>query len=52
MLNSVDDTDFGYLRVVVNSTTMTIEFHLESDGGVTKTPDDMVTIKLADYTMA
>jgi len=50
-LNSVDDTDFGYLRVVVNSQTMTIEFHPESDGGVTKTPDDTVTINLAQYTM-
>jgi hypothetical protein len=40
------------LRVVVNSTTMTIEFHPESDGGTTKTPDDTVTINLADYTMA
>jgi hypothetical protein len=43
---------FRYLRVVVNSTTMTIEFHPESDGGVTKTLDDTVTINLADYTMA
>jgi hypothetical protein len=51
-LNSVDDTDFGYLRVVVNSQTMTIEFHPESDGGVTKTPDDTVTINLAQYTMS
>ena len=51
-LNSVDDTDFGYLRVVVNSQTMTIEFHPESDGGATKTPDDTVTINLAQYTMS
>jgi hypothetical protein len=51
-LNSVDDTNYGYLRVVVNSTTMTIEFHPESDGGVIKTPDDSVTINLANYTMS
>jgi hypothetical protein len=51
-LNSVDDTDFGYLRVLVNSTTLTIEFHPASDGGTTKTPDDTVTINLADYTMS
>jgi hypothetical protein len=51
-LNSVDDTDFGYLRVVVNSQTMTIEFHPERDGGVTKSPDDTVTINLAQYTMS
>jgi hypothetical protein len=49
-LGSLDDMVFGYLRLVVNSTTKTIEFHPESDGGVTKTPDDTVTINLADYT--
>jgi hypothetical protein len=51
-LNSVDATDFGYLRVVVNSQTMTIEFHPESDGGTTKTPDDVVTINLAKCTIS
>lgn len=45
-LESYDDTDYGYLRVVVSAETMTIEFHPESDGGVTKTPDDTVTINL------
>lgn len=49
-LNSYDDTDYGYLRIVVNATTMTIEFHPESDGGTTKTPDDVVTINLANRT--
>jgi hypothetical protein len=46
-LNSYDDTDYGYLRVVVNAETMTIEFHPEADGGVTKTPDDTVTVNLS-----
>jgi hypothetical protein len=46
-LESYDDTDFGYLRVVVTATTLTIEFHPEADGGVTKTPDDTVTVNLA-----
>jgi hypothetical protein len=46
-LESYDDTDFGYLRLVVTATTLTIEFHPESDGGVTKTPDDTVTVNLA-----
>lgn len=46
-LESYDDTDYGYLRIVVNATSMTIEFHPESDGGTTKTPDDSVTITLA-----
>lgn len=45
-LESYADTDYGYLRVVVNAETMTVEFHPESDGGVTKTPNDTVTINL------
>jgi hypothetical protein len=45
-LESYDDTDYGYLRVVVNALTLTIEFHPESDGGVSKTPDDTVTVNL------
>jgi hypothetical protein len=48
-LESYDDTDYGYLRVVVNAETMSIEFHPQSDGGVTKTPDDDVTITLATH---
>lgn len=48
-LESYDDTDFGYLRVVVNAKTMTIEFHPQSDGGTTKTPDDTVTVTLATH---
>ena len=51
-LESYDDTDFGYLRVIVNATTMTIEFHIASDGATTKTPDDTVTITLATHTVA
>ena len=48
-LESYDDTDYGYLRVVVNAETMSIEFHPQSDGGTTKTPDDVVTITLATH---
>jgi hypothetical protein len=51
-LESYDDTDYGYLRVVVNAATMRIEFHPESDGGTTKTPDDEVTINLAARTIS
>ncbi len=51
-LESYDDTDFGYLRVVVTAQSMTIEFHPERDGGVTKTPDDTVTIDLANHTIS
>jgi hypothetical protein len=46
-LESYDDTDFGYLRVVVTAETLSIEFHPEADGGVTKTPDDVVTVNLS-----
>lgn len=46
-LNSYDDTDYGYLRVVVTAESMSIEFHPEADGGVTKTPDDVVTVNLS-----
>lgn len=51
-LESYDDTDYGYLRIIVNAQTMTIEFHPESDGGTTKTPDDDVTIELANHTIS
>ncbi len=51
-LASYDDTDYGYLRIVVNAATMTIEFHPQSDGGATKTPDDDVTINLAAHTVS
>ncbi len=45
-LESYDDTNYGYMRVIVNATSMTVEFHPESDGGVTKTPNDRVTVNL------
>ena len=51
-LESYDATDFGYLRVIVNATTMTIEFHPQSDGGTTKTPDDTITIALATHVLS
>jgi len=51
-LESYDDTDYGYLRIVVNALTLTIEFHPESDGGVTKTPDDTVTVNLQTHTIS
>ncbi|MBV8550392.1 MAG: metallophosphoesterase [Acidobacteriaceae bacterium] len=51
-LESYDDTDYGYLRIVVNTETMRIEFHPQSDGGTVKTPDDTVTINLSAYTIS
>jgi hypothetical protein len=51
-LESYDDTDYGYLRVVVTAEMMRIEFHPQGDGAATKTPDDVVTITLADHTVS
>ena len=42
-----DDTDYGYLRVLVSSAQLRIEYHPASDGVGSKTPDDSVTIDLA-----
>lgn len=50
-LNSYDDTDYGYLRVVVSAATLRIEYHPRHDGGRTKTPDDVVTVDLAARTL-
>jgi hypothetical protein len=51
-LESYDDKEYGYLRVIVNATTMRVEFHPQSDGGTTKTPDDQVIINLATRTVS
>jgi hypothetical protein len=51
-LENYDATDFGYLRVIVNASELTIEFHPASDGATTKTPNDTVTIDLATHTVA
>jgi len=51
-LENYDDKDYGYLRVIVNATTMRIEFHPQSDGSTTKTPNDIVTINLAAHTIS
>jgi hypothetical protein len=51
-LESYDDTDYGYTRVVVTAETMTVEYHPQSDGGTVKTPDDVVTVNLVDYTVS
>ncbi len=51
-LESYDDTDYGYLRIVVTTDTMRIEYHPQADGSTTKTPDDDVTIDLATRTIS
>ena len=41
-----DDTDYGYLRVIVTARQLRIEYHPASDSVAAKTPDDSVTIDL------
>jgi len=50
-LDNYDFLSFGYLRVIVDATQLRIEFHPETDGVTTKTPDDFVTVSLADGTL-
>ena len=52
VLENYDDQDYGYLRVVVNATQLRIEYHPASDGAGAKTPDDFVTIDLAQRKLA
>ena len=51
-LESYDDTDYGYLRLVVNEETLTIEYHPQGDGATTKTPDDKVTVTLSTHAVS
>jgi len=41
-----DREHFGYLRVVVTSAQLRVEYHPASDGAHAKTPDDSVTVDL------
>jgi len=50
-LDNYDFKSFGYLRVVVDTQQLRIEFHPEGDGVTTKTPDDFVTVDLTDGTL-
>jgi hypothetical protein len=46
VLENYDDTDTGYLRIVVTASQLRIEYHPSSDADMAKTPDDQVTIDL------
>jgi hypothetical protein len=41
-----DDTNYGYLRVIVDPKQLRIEYHPASDSTQAKTPDDSVTIDI------
>jgi hypothetical protein len=45
-LENYDDQDFGYLRIVVTTSQLRIEYQPSSDGADAKTPDDFVTVDL------
>lgn len=51
-LESYDDSDYGYLRIIITAKTLSIEFHPQHDGGTTKTPDDVVTVTLATHQLS
>ena len=52
LLESYDDQDYGYLRIVVDAKELRIEYHPASDGNIAKTPDDVVTVDLAGHKLA
>ncbi len=51
IFENYDATDYGYLRIIVDSKQMRIEFHDEQVGQVFKSPSDAVTVDLASHTM-
>lgn len=51
-LENYDDTDFGYLRLLVNATTLIVEQHAASDGVGVKAPIDKVTIDLETHVVS
>jgi hypothetical protein len=46
VLENYDDQNYGYLRVLVTSRQLRIEYHPADDGRHTKAPDDHVTVDL------
>lgn len=46
ILESYDDTNYGYLRIIADSQQLRIEYHPQADGSTSKTPDDFVTLDL------
>jgi hypothetical protein len=51
-LENYDDQDYGYLRIVVTSEQLRIEYHPASDTGAAKTPDDIVAVDLSRRKLA
>jgi hypothetical protein len=51
VFENYDDTEFGYLRVIVDSKQLRFEYHPASDSEAAKTPDDFVMVDLATHKM-
>jgi hypothetical protein len=49
VFENYDDSNFGYLRILITETQLRIEFHPASDGPSAKTPDDAVTVDLKTH---
>jgi hypothetical protein len=52
VFENYDDGDYGYLRIIATAEQLRIEYHPASDGGAAKTPNDFVTVSLADRKIA
>ncbi len=52
VLENYDDSNYGYLRIVVTGSQLRIEYHSASDGPGTKAPNDYVAVSLADRKVA
>lgn len=50
-LENYDDSNYGYLRIVVDTINLRIEYHPASDGAGSKTPNDTVTVNLKTRAM-
>jgi hypothetical protein len=50
-LENYDDTNYGYLRLIVTATTLTVEYHAANDTQ-TKSPNDTVTVTLATHAVS
>lgn len=51
VFENYDDTKYGYLRVIVDSKQLRLEYHPAPDGAAAKTPDDFATVDLVTRTL-
>ncbi|MGC2769208.1 MAG: metallophosphoesterase [Candidatus Acidiferrum sp.] len=47
VLNHYDDTNYGYLRIIVNKSQLQIEFHQVGQASIAQSRTDMVTVDLS-----